>query len=135
MDLEESLAKKRDELQNKRLNEMFAEEDSERMKRQEEIDRMLEQDDEVWKEERKKRILGKYAGMERGEIERVVREELEKEKAGECYCLLLLLISLLLPLLMLLQCCLIMAKIATLTCTHTDMHSSNQQQIQPQKPK
>lgn len=99
MDLEESLAKKRDELQNKRLNEMFAEEDSERMKRQEEIDRMLEQDDEVWKEERKKRMLGKYAGMERGEIERVVREELEKEKAGECYCLLLLLISLLLPLL------------------------------------
>ena len=81
MDLEESLAKKRDELQNKRLNEMFAEEDSERMKRQEEIDRMLEQDDEVWKEERKKRMLGKYAGMERGEIERVVREELEKEKA------------------------------------------------------
>jgi uncharacterized coiled-coil protein SlyX len=81
--LEESLAQKRDALQNKRLNEMFAEEDIERKRRQEEIDLLLENDDAVWREERKKRMMGKFAGLERGEVEEILREEMEKEVAGE----------------------------------------------------
>ena len=64
---------------------MFAEEDSERERRQEEINKMLEEDDEVWREERKQRMLGKFAGMERGEVERALREEMEKEQKGECF--------------------------------------------------
>ena len=85
LDAEERLARKRDALQNSRLNEMFAEEDSERERRQEEINKMLEEDDEVWREERKQRMLGKFAGMERGEVERALREEMEKEQKGECF--------------------------------------------------
>lgn len=67
---------------------MFAEEDVERQKRQAEIDRMLMKDDEVWRRERKKRMLGKFAGMERGEVTEALREEMEKEIAGESvvYC-------------------------------------------------
>ena len=64
---------------------MFAEEDIERQKRQAEIDRMLMQDDEVWRRERKRRMLGKFAGMERGEVTEALREEMEKEMAGESF--------------------------------------------------
>ena len=81
--LETRLAAKRETIQNSRLNEMFAEEDVERQKRQAEIDRMLMKDDEVWRRERKKRMLGKFAGMERGEVTEALREEMEKEIAGE----------------------------------------------------
>jgi hypothetical protein len=83
LDLEASLARKRDAMQNRRLNEMFAEEDQERKRRQDEIDKMLMMDDEVWREERKRRMLGRFAGMDRADVEKVVREEMEKEKAGE----------------------------------------------------
>ena len=83
--LETRLAAKRDTIQNSRLNEMFAEEDIERQKRQAEIDRMLMQDDEVWRRERKRRMLGKFAGMERGEVTEALREEMEKEMAGESF--------------------------------------------------
>lgn len=62
---------------------MFAEEDIERKRRQEEIDLLLENDDAVWREERKKRMMGKFAGLERGEVEEILREEMEKEVAGE----------------------------------------------------
>ena len=85
LDAEERLARKRDALQNSRLNEMFAEEDSERERRQEEINKMLEEDDEVWREERKKRMLGKFAGMESGEVKRALIEEMEKEQKGEYF--------------------------------------------------
>jgi hypothetical protein len=65
---------------------MFAEEDIERKRRQEEIDLLLENDDAVWREERKKRMMGKFAGLERGEVEEILREEMEKEVAGELIC-------------------------------------------------
>jgi hypothetical protein len=95
LDLEASLARKRDAMQNRRLNEMFAEEDQERKRRQDEIDKMLMVDDEVWREERKRRMLGRFAGMEKSEVEKVIREEMEKEKAGEwCLYSIYLLVSL-----------------------------------------
>ena len=60
------LAKKRDALQNNRFNEMFAEEDAVNANRQDRIRQLMDEDDKVWKAERRKRILGKYASVEVG---------------------------------------------------------------------
>ena len=80
---EQSLAARRDAIQNSRLDEMFREEDLARQARQEEINRMLVEDDAEWREERRQRMLGRFAGMGWGEVERVLREEREREKIGE----------------------------------------------------
>ena len=58
------LAKKHDALQNNRFNEMFAEEDAVNADRQYRIRQLMDEDDKVWKAERRKRILGKYASVE-----------------------------------------------------------------------
>ena len=76
---------KRDALQNSRLNEMFREEDLDRARRQEEINKMLSDDDEVWREERKKRMLGRFAGMGLDEVEKLVKEERQRELVGEFF--------------------------------------------------
>mmetsp|Transcript_8670 Transcript_8670/g.19467 ORF Transcript_8670/g.19467 Transcript_8670/m.19467 type:complete len:1240 (+) Transcript_8670:342-4061(+) len=74
------LAQKRDLLQNTRLNEMFAEEDADNAARQARIKELMEDDDRVWKEERKKRLLGKYAGVESWEeVEKMLGEDRKKE--------------------------------------------------------
>jgi len=77
---EMDLARKRDALQNGRLNEMFAEEDADNAARQERIKQLMEEDDRAWREERKKKLLGKYAGVESWEeVERMIGEDRKKE--------------------------------------------------------
>ena len=49
-----------------RFNEMFAEEDAGNADRQDRIRQLMDEDDKVWKAERRKRILGKYASVEVG---------------------------------------------------------------------
>eukprot|EP00804_Cyclotella_cryptica_P003699 CCRYP_008882-RA/>CCRYP_008882-RA protein AED:0.04 eAED:0.04 QI:123/1/1/1/1/0.75/4/799/942 len=78
-ELERARSLQRDALQNSRLNEMFREEDLDRARRQEEINKMLKEDDEVWREERRKRMLGRFAGMGLNEVEKLMREERERE--------------------------------------------------------
>ncbi|KAL7541115.1 hypothetical protein ACHAXR_011451 [Thalassiosira sp. AJA248-18] len=74
------LAQKRDLLQNTRLNEMFAEEDADNASRQAKIKALMEEDDRAWKEERKKRLLGKYAGVKNWEeVEKMLGEDRKKE--------------------------------------------------------
>mmetsp|Transcript_32183 Transcript_32183/g.68104 ORF Transcript_32183/g.68104 Transcript_32183/m.68104 type:complete len:1250 (-) Transcript_32183:85-3834(-) len=74
------LAKKRDALQNTRLNEMFAEEDANNAARQARIKQLMEEDDKAWKEERKKKLLGKYADVESWEdVEKMLGEDRKKE--------------------------------------------------------
>lgn len=80
---EKDLAQKRDALQNNRLNEMFAEEDADNAERQAQIKKIMEEDDRQWKEERKKRLLGKYANVESWEeVEEMVGEDRKKEVKG-----------------------------------------------------
>jgi hypothetical protein len=64
---------------------MFREEDLDRARRQEEINKMLSDDDEVWREERKKRMLGRFAGMGLDEVEKLVKEERQRELVGEFF--------------------------------------------------
>lgn len=74
------LAQKRDALQNTRLNEMFADEDADNAERQAKIKALMEEDDRAWKEERKKRLLGKYAGVESWEeVEKMLGDDRKKE--------------------------------------------------------
>lgn len=74
------LAQKRDLLQNSRLNEMFADEDADNAARQAKIKQLMEEDDRQWKEERKQRLLGKYAGVESWEeVEKMLGDDREKE--------------------------------------------------------
>ena len=81
---EMALAQKRDALQNNRLNEMFAEEDADNAARQRKIQKIMEEDDKKWKEERKKRLLGKYADVESWEeVEKMLGEDRKKEVKGE----------------------------------------------------
>lgn len=88
------LAQKRDVLQNTRLNEMFAEEDAMTANRQAQIRALLDEDDKVWKEERRKRMLGKYATVESWEeVERLMEEDRRKEAQGMC-CVYFLLLEL-----------------------------------------
>ncbi|KAL7519640.1 hypothetical protein ACHAWX_004399 [Stephanocyclus meneghinianus] len=77
--LEHARSLKRDAMQNSRLNEMFREEDLDRARRQEEINKMLREDDEVWREERRRRMLGRFAGMGLDEVEKLMKEERERE--------------------------------------------------------
>lgn len=72
-------------MQNSRLNEMFREEDLDRARRQEEINKMLREDDEVWREERRRRMLGRFAGMGLDEVEKLMMEERERELVGELF--------------------------------------------------
>eukprot|EP00578_Thalassiosira_sp_NH16_P025194 CAMPEP_0181088902 /NCGR_PEP_ID=MMETSP1071-20121207/7024_1 /TAXON_ID=35127 /ORGANISM="Thalassiosira sp., Strain NH16" /LENGTH=1213 /DNA_ID=CAMNT_0023170829 /DNA_START=225 /DNA_END=3863 /DNA_ORIENTATION=- len=77
---EMDLAQKRDELQNNRLNEMFAQEDADNAERQAKIKQIMEEDDKQWMEERKKRLMGKYAGVESWEeVEKMLGEDKKKE--------------------------------------------------------
>lgn len=79
------LAQKRDAIQNNRLNEMFAEEDANNAARQAKIKELMEEDDKAWKEERKKRMLGKYAGVESWEeVETMLGEDRKEEAKGTC---------------------------------------------------
>ena len=69
-----ALAQKRDILQNTRLNEMFAEEDAVAANRQAQILALMDEDDKIWKAERRKRLLGKYASVESWEeVERLIQ--------------------------------------------------------------
>lgn len=83
--LEHARSLKRDAMQNSRLNEMFREEDLDRARRQEEINKMLREDDEVWREERRRRMLGRFAGMGLDEVEKLMMEERERELVGELF--------------------------------------------------
>jgi len=74
------LAKKRDKLQNTRLNEMFEEEDAKNAARQAKIHEMMEEDDKRWKEERRKRLMGKYAGKTLEEVEEMIDEDRKKSE-------------------------------------------------------
>ena len=77
------LAQKRDALQNNRLNEMFAEEDTANLKRQEKIQQLMDEDDKVWKAERRKRQLGKYANVKDWkEVEKMLDDDRKKEVKG-----------------------------------------------------
>jgi transcription-repair coupling factor (superfamily II helicase) len=79
-DREILLAKKRDALQNNRFDEMFAEEDAVNADRQDRIRQLMDEDDKVWKAERRKRILGKYASVESWEeVEKLLDEDRTKE--------------------------------------------------------
>ena len=84
------LAQKRDALQNNRLNEMFAEEDTANAKRQAKIQQLMDEDDKVWKAERRKRLLGKYANVtDWKEVEKMLDDDRKKEvkgKLGVCIC-------------------------------------------------
>jgi hypothetical protein len=88
------LAKKRDLLQNGRFNEMFAEEDKANADRQNKIRMLMEEDDRAWKEERRRRLLGKYADVGSWEeVERLLDEDRTREARGTC--LFVFLVSLL----------------------------------------
>ena len=78
------LAKKRDKLQNSRLNEMFEEEDATNAARQAKIRQMMEEDDRRWKEERRKRLMGKYADKTLEEVEQMIDEDRKKSEQGTC---------------------------------------------------
>ena len=81
------LAQKRDALQNNRLNEMFAEEDTANLKRQEKIQQLMDEDDKVWKAERRKRQLGKYANVKDWkEVEKMLDDDRNKEVKGKYLC-------------------------------------------------
>ena len=59
---------------------MFAEEDTVNADRQDRIRQLMDEDDEVWKAERRKRILGKYASVESWEeVEKLLDEDRTKE--------------------------------------------------------
>jgi transcription-repair coupling factor (superfamily II helicase) len=74
------LAKKRDALQNNRFNEMFADEDAITANRQSRIRQLMDEDDKVWKAERRKRLLGKYATVESWEeVEKLLEDDRTKE--------------------------------------------------------
>lgn len=80
---EMDLAKKRDALQNRRLNEMFAEEDTANSQRQAKIQQLMKEDDKVWKEQRRKKLLGKYAEVDSWEeVEKMLGEDRKKEVKG-----------------------------------------------------
>jgi len=64
---------------------MFREEDLDRARRQEEINKMLREDDQVWREERKRRMLGRFAGMGLDEVEKLIKEERQRELVGEFF--------------------------------------------------
>ena len=77
---EVELAQKRDALQNAKLNEMFSEEDENNAARQAKIQQLMAEDDAKWQEERRKRLLGKYADVESWEeVEKLQKEDREKE--------------------------------------------------------
>jgi transcription-repair coupling factor len=74
------LAQRRDALQNAKLNEMFSEEDESNAARQAKIQQLMAEDDAKWQEERRKRLLGKYANVESWEeVEKLQKEDREKE--------------------------------------------------------
>jgi len=77
------LAKARDTLQNTRLNEMFAEEDLQNLKRQQKIQALMDEDDKIWKEERRKKMMGKYAEVDSWEeVEKMLLKDRKKEVQG-----------------------------------------------------
>lgn len=79
------LAKERDILQNSRLNAMFREEDMANRKRQEQIQKLMEEDDRKWREERKKRMMGKYGEVKSvEELVGLMDEERRERQRGEC---------------------------------------------------
>ena len=74
------MAQKRDALQNSKLNEMFAEEDASNAARQAKIQQLMAEDDAKWMEERRKRLLGKYATVESWEeVEELQKEDRDRE--------------------------------------------------------
>ena len=80
------LAKARDTLQNTRLNEMFAEEDLQNLKRQQKIQALMDEDDKIWKEERRKKMMGKYADVDSWEeVEKMLLKDRKKEVRGTYY--------------------------------------------------
>ena len=77
------LAKARDELQNTRYNEMFAEEDLQNLKRQQKIQQLMDEDDKIWKEQRRKKMMGKYANVESWEeVEKMLEKDRKREVKG-----------------------------------------------------
>ena len=84
------LAKARDTLQNTRLNEMFAEEDQQNLKRQQKIQKLMDEDDKIWKEERRKKMMGKYAEVDSWEeVEKMLMKDRKKEVQGTLFCIVL----------------------------------------------
>jgi len=77
------LAKARDTLQNTRLNEMFAEEDLQNLQRQQKIQALMDEDDKIWKEERRKKMMGKYAEVDSWEeVEKMLLKDRKREVQG-----------------------------------------------------
>jgi len=77
------LAKARDTLQNTRLNEMFAEEDLQNLQRQQKIQALMDEDDKIWKEERRKKMMGKYADVDSWEeVEKMLLKDRKREVQG-----------------------------------------------------
>ena len=77
------LAKARDTLQNTRLNEMFAEEDLQNLQRQQKIQALMDEDDKIWKEERRKKMMGKYANVDSWEeVEKMLLKDRKREVQG-----------------------------------------------------
>ena len=75
-----ALARKRDALQNCRFNQMFAEEDAANANCQDRIRQLMEEDDKVWRSERLKQLLGRYANVESWEeVETLLDEDRTKE--------------------------------------------------------
>ena len=67
-------------MQNGWLNEMFAEEDAANADRQDRILQLMDKDDKVWRTERCKQLLGRYANVESWEeVETLLDEDPTKE--------------------------------------------------------
>lgn len=76
-------AQARDTLQNTRLNEMFAEEDLQNIQRQQKIQALMDEDDKIWKEERRKKMMGKYANVNSWEeVEKMLEKDRKREVQG-----------------------------------------------------
>ncbi len=61
----------------------FREEDEEAIERQRKIKELLDEDDAKWKEERRRKIMGRYAdAKDSDEIQRLLDEEMKKIDEG-----------------------------------------------------
>ncbi|KAL7551395.1 hypothetical protein ACHAWF_017110 [Thalassiosira exigua] len=75
------LARRRDALQNARLNEMFAEDDARDEARRARVNELMEEDDAKWREETRLKRMGKYADAGTWEeAEKMMGEDRRKEE-------------------------------------------------------
>ena len=70
-------------------NGMFEEEDAQNAERQQKIQQILEEDDAKWREERRKKMLGKFANVrDEEEWKKLEEEEKRQVKAGMYVCMI-----------------------------------------------